>query len=682
LQEDVGLIAKEAFEALVQLAPKRAVETLGDVGSILHLFDARRWFPILAGTDDQDSDGGLMQALDDGLPVKELLVGIVGLEPYIHGDVIKTVVDAAISYLREFDPSDGHLNARPLDILARLHSPDNRAILREYRTLELAEELEGFLKRAVEKGPHRGRDGYIKARRLLSALVPETMPDVVKSELENRESWPYYRMDILPLVGLTERGREILVDAMYGSPDVPGFSDNEDRREIGQAHAACALVSHGSADTVFDWVVSRKDIPLKLRLVRTFENAEIEVDDATIERLTDGLDTAAGDAERVGFINALGLAGTSRALGEIRRRLADWPTSSDMFETAILHLIGHRDEHPEYRAALMRCLDAGLLTRRVASEIARLGDSELAAQAYEAASKDGEVALFSALIFFDNYADQAAQELWQRKSAARQSIQPEPLYRAWLELEIPEAVEFVLQRAFEWGRPGFRWSGERLAAIKALNSVDSGHFEEALEYAFETADEDHFEIARLALDSDPEWGLGLIRDQLRDGSHTLERWEYGRALRVEPDRERVLSAIEKLMTADSAHVRRAGVELLGWQQDAPEAALRDVARTDDVLQVRWYASHALIRLRALQYTEELVALLAAEGQRPVQWALLESILEVVDPDCLATEEDPCFVGDGVQGLPYPWQEHLRKSLEKNRKAKNKQAEKLDRQLGE
>jgi len=184
--------------------------------------------------------------------------------------------------------------------------------------------------------------------------------------------------------------------------------------------------------------------------------------------------------------------------------------------------------------------------------------------------------------------------------------------------------------------------------------------------------------ARQILELGVEEGLDyLIEAYLAEKLHEV-RWLIARALRRHGDRELVLDRLAALAGRNSSNSRMAAAELLGWIPGERSAALLAALVDDPIVEVSDAALEGEGRAEAENWGKMLIAEIPGADHLG-RWSRLYALIDLVDPYLIEQDSDGLAIGDTVEGLDEICAIVIEKELVTRKKALTQKAQQLDGQ---
>ena len=208
-------------------------------------------------------------------------------------------------------------------------------------------------------------------------------------------------------------------------------------------------------------------------------------------------------------------------------------------------------------------------------------------------------------------------------------------------LEVKNVDNELIKEAFN---PRTIFPQRATSAIKGLWDLDPDVAGQAVIKQLRDADSPDSHLPKVLVHLSENRAVELLCNHIQNEKRIPILWAIGRALRLVKNKDMLESNILKMLSKPDRNVRKAAIEVTGWQSPGfLKKELQDLALNDFDDEVSQKAIEALQRQTEQEWVEELIQAFktASSCQR---WSLLDSILELGDPFCLHDGEDPLWLG--------------------------------------
>ena len=658
-----------AIEALTILAPQEAVDRLIEVEDFDRYVTRNQWLPHLLRVLPRQTRQRILE-LAQSVRGYKLIADIFWERPdELDEATLRFVLRTLETDLRDFRESfaeEPFILNNPLEFLGRIACPKLLKILQA----EAGSELERLIVEVAFSRLHTNRSefDYIldNARRILILMGGQGISTLINRELESEHfwirygglKWAFLRADDCTIKQLAAIARRPIPRDASGQPQ------SGPSQEFHQAMTALAALG---ADSVLVEILMQTDVV----------DVPIPEDLADLRAHCGPMPTALTDSA----IHILQDAAS--------------PEDLQLTPLVITWLSGDADLIPTVRTVLERSDPESQIAKYACIALQQLGDqSDDFARLAERLAQTKENATWglNALIGLGNKGVELLQN-WIQSQSARDHIESviRTLYRyaKTRQFAVDTAVSQCLKGGFthyplydiaaESDNPDLRRQildvafaehpqviMEPLRAIQGLAKFDVARAIEAIERGLQFHPKIERDLCLLLVRIAPE----TAAEKLLDTITSIERKSLipvvGRALRRLDPTIVAPSVVERMSIPSSR--RESVAELAGWLS-IPEVteALGHLAEHDRSLDIRHVALAALEQQRREKIIRALL-----EGF-PIampehQWALLVSILEVVDPYLLTDREDSLWIGQIFkEDIPHAFIHHAKVMLEEQKR---------------
>jgi hypothetical protein len=655
-----------------RLAPQEAIEQIAEGSDLYGWRSSNWWFDELHAADPQGLAAAIRKRAEStDNPLTDIVLYYGHNPEAVDAPTLEFMLDRFASDLRAFndqvpdpDGREGRLG-HPLRFLPRLSEPWQFEAVRARAGTDLEAELVRFA----------------TARRGRISMTSDTTGNEVERILAMIGGDGYDRLVLSELARPHVFGRQDgYISARWSTSDeiaaaLAASPIEDDAQTFGQVARMEALAVH-RADAALEAMV-RAGAPIYLDPANTrcTEGRNVEALRARIAELLAAEDAESLDAAAAltGFLgsddDALRLValfvrpGTTRV---IRRRIIASLRALDFYAPEMLPqarelMEGQIDEEAQFVATYLAERGDGEARKAVIAwlEPQDMGTSSTAQRAYLGPllrHPDGTAAVLAFL----------------RRSRANGHIIIDGGLLQLLAEDGDEAAQAELSRA------AYRHSGfGRENSVTAIRLLAREQPDEAYFAAKRMLSRHGLPVAAdLMLMIDRERGSRELIERYRSAKPSL-RLELRRLLRVRLGGPALAALIEPLAVSPVAGMRAVAAEIGGAIPPLVAVPWLDALAEDGSPLVHETAREAL-RARsneasALEHRDLLLSSL-----KPVQWARLTKIIELVDPYFLWSSSDPSSLEDALEQLPYEFTVEARQARRRNLKEREDLAKKADR----
>lgn len=213
-----------------------------------------------------------------------------------------------------------------------------------------------------------------------------------------------------------------------------------------------------------------------------------------------------------------------------------------------------------------------------------------------------------------------------------------------------------------------------VAAIRALGKTSVSEAFEAAERLYHRKRSSS--AASLLMELDAERGMEVLVFDCAQAPVSIWR-QTGIILRRKAPREKLVQRLQALSQDKDGARRTVAAELLGWLPFDVHAPGLDKLVDDEVDAVEQAALRAFRRRRAEEQCAELIKALP-DQPRPRQWAHLNAIMGLCDPDVLGSRNDPRALNPALAGLGEDFMEEANRLATRRRKKIEQEADRLEK----
>ncbi len=216
------------------------------------------------------------------------------------------------------------------------------------------------------------------------------------------------------------------------------------------------------------------------------------------------------------------------------------------------------------------------------------------------------------------------------------------------------------------------------SAIKGLWKFNPDVAYQASELALKRLKNVDYRLPRMLVHLSEDRAIDILCKHIPSEESASIRWSIGRALRLVKNQETLESYIRKMLAKPDRALRKATVEIIGWQPSGfMQKELESLALNDFDDEVSQEAIKALQRQTEQQWIEELMQefRMASSCRR---WSLLTSILELGDPFILSEREDVLWIEQILNESPPEYWNFASQQIKRRRKAVVQEAKRADR----
>lgn len=640
-----ALMPQRVLRSRARLAPQDAMRQLAEGNDQYGWQASSWWFDQLAAADPEGLAAAIrLRAYRSDDPLSELIFYYRNRPEAMDAATLDEVLDAFAEKLRAFNetgnPSreEGRLH-HPLDFLPRLSEPWQFDKLRDRAGTALEAEL------LVFAAKRRGRIDMARdvtgghCERILAMIAGSGFDDLVVAELERSNN--FGRQD--GYIAARWSDDHTVKTSLSAAPGDP------DSQSVGQLLRMEALAVH-SCDALIERMI-RAGTPMYLNAseIRSSNGRDTSALRARImDLLADGdaqsLDTSAA---LTGF---LGAVEDAVPLVAIFLR----PATSQQVRLRILASFRALGFYTPELLPLARQMIAGQIHQEaqfVATYLAKDGDDEarravidwLSRQDIGSSSWSRQSYLGALIDHPDGKA--AVVEFLRRSRVNGHLIVDGGLLRLLAEAGDSRARDDLLRAAY-------RYSGfERGNAIGAIHYLRNEDPDEAY-FAAQRLLTRHKvpAAAELMLEIEPDRAGPELLRRYRDAKPSL-RLELERRLRVHLGGERLATLLVPLASSQRSKDRVLAAQIAAVVPSAVAVPWLDQIATETLPAVV-DAARAALRQRRLEAAALSHRDLLSQSPKPLQWARLAKIMEVVDPYYLWARNDPASLRPVFDALPY------------------------------
>lgn len=664
------LAVETRFDALVRLAPEKALELLRRIKSWQELYLTRHgWLRAFIHRLDGCGNSELRRhfAGNDWSGVLDLALVYQGNEDLLDEQSLGLILDALEARLEAHDHLDewklageGHF----LRLLARTRSP---RLLRQLEKKKGSRFEQLLVRRAIRNGGRQGLDRHPDAgeyRSLLLNIAGDGIAEVLTHDLRSTSAWT--RADALDQVVWhpTEAVRQAVREV----------AQRNQHEEIEQVFLMRALASL-EEDELFADMLRRgmRSYLYALDIRRTKSPIPRTVRDQACA------DTLSNDERtQLSGIAILSLCNGRKAADCLRNVLASNDPKSAVARAAVWALddLGHASE--ETIRLVTPMVQHRDQQRVVFNYLLRRGgkDGEAAMAHYFAAHDRSEITnieeqVARILVAHGDADGEAAKFLWdvikQKKSVFGQNENLLALTRSGDSLAGDLLIEnSLVERSF---------TGSPITAIRGLADRDPDYAFEAASRLLEKNPDSGGEDILLKID--PTKAIPFLLDLLAGDIDTLHRWRVCRHLRWLAPRNQLEEEVARRAQDDDARRRELACEVIGWLPPGRPVDSCLHKCVDDVERaVEMAALEALARHQEQNDIRELLSGLG-KVKGPARWSRLYALLDLFDPRTLAHHGDPLCIWPVLDKLPIEFTKEAEGVLKRRVDREKQAAKKVD-----
>jgi hypothetical protein len=457
-------------------------------------------------------------------------------------------------------------------------------------------------------------------------------------------------------------------DAEYGSL-ARSTIDGDQAFDLRQGLVAVAAAHHGCWRTALDLVLSHPSAWHE-DVAHALFSRRVQVGEPERSRLAQAIES--DDTLRANAILLISSLRVAELVPALQRRLTALMPDADegwLVMSGLMVVGMERSDSVELLRARsgagdLRAVEALTISRSEAATEAAV-DLLLNRPPDRPHLADGERAAARRLFFRKVRREELALALWRNidPDALTFADAPDDLECIGL-LADPAVHELLVRCAFD-RPPGLPLRNFRIPAIRGLAHHHPDQALRAAEALLASPDDEATGAPTVVFELDAENTISTLTRAMVSEPRPMVRWAIGRTLRRDGARARPI--IESLLASDRHGERRAGCSSAGWLAEAGlDERLRDLATTDLEWSVRSAAQAALRRSARLRWAAE-IHMSWHDHDATMQWALLDALIELVDPWILEDPDDPLALARVLgDDQPLMWR-YVERQLEQRKK---------------
>lgn len=632
VNQEHDLIGATAFAALVRIAPDEAMDHLGQLPD-RDKYLTRGWYlPLLLEMRPLQIRARLLALMKEGKTAPHLPSVYQGNEIAMDLPTFEHVLlELKTALLYAIEDGDKHNKSlfHPLQLLEECRRQDMLVTLEEWRD-ELSPLLEQLLSiKGTRTGSHVADPESRHAQSLLRRMGGDGWHRIVQMHLDS-DSW-YARIDGL---GWAERIDDDACMAMVSK--IALREDNSTEGVIERQYALDALAATGNWTSLMEGIV-HLGLGSSPQLWDRI-SSKLPFDDSVMSTAFNVLDAGKPEKLLPGAILAIGHGRRKDRAGDICKLLRDVPADSNAALACVLTLGRLGNDGGDVVALLSRQLTVNKVHRRNATNaLLHIGTASAMEALVQDLQNEYDLGLAAALCHHEAARDAALAET-REHIAQIDKRSPFGGLNDVLSMFNDEVFPYILTdsairdelREAAFSRESNTWiTGSKVNAIRGLASFDPATAYLAAKTALadpDAHDRDRYPALMARLDTDRA-SADLFRQATREPS-TWVLHAIGRALQKISAHD----AVFPLLEAEEESARVAACHLVSmWpRKDEVITKLRSLLH-DPHRRVGQAAINAIQSIALSTQTDNLVAAIERETDRPRKWRLLECVIEIGDP---------------------------------------------------
>ncbi|MCH8045493.1 MAG: hypothetical protein IID44_17425, partial [Planctomycetes bacterium] len=678
LSQEGDSTRESAFQALVYLAPEKAISSLRRLDT-LELYATRKWWrPGLLLRFPDETRNQIREIVEDSTDARWHGANIYQDDPNqmdeatldLLLDKLEKLVPYALDPLKKlelFSPLRLLADVTRLDLLWRFEERAGTPLERLLTDLTCS-----WVDRMKVDFDHE----LEPAIQILIKTAGVGLTKLVNKQLASESKYARLKGIQLSLIRPDSETRRLLANITQTA----GFWDDEQSFPLLQADATVALAALGEnravVDAILRWGVVLSDLP-------GMREGQPPMTDADLAEAIEALGSSDTNTA-TNAVLALSVSGRADFAPQIRQILKDADPESELARVAVVALDHFGDTHPETLTLLEAQLKVRQHAHAASLALLRNGKRESLAvverEFRRAGSTRGKLAndfLAVSLAMRQESRKTVAEVLWKRIQEHRELYGVIPGLDCLAEIDSPQVREFLVEEAHA-AEGVLGNNGRKVAAIHALAKIDRDSAFRAAEAALR-GDQRHLELYPDALiEIDEARAISILFDIYSLDQPTLVRWAIGRALRRASDQTIIHSTLGEMLQAESTDTCIIGLEISDWQSPSvAENQIRQIAITNPVSEVRRAAEQTVGSIERQGFALKLIEEIGkTHGARC--WSYLDAVVSLSDPWLLTRRSDPLYLW-GPLSRKLPGLGNRALELIKRRQEKLKsEAEKADR----